>query len=236
MKLNRDIIIAFLSETSKLIRLALLIIVLVAIIFSLRSCSGSYGSITEGIEQTLNKWFGNAPDTLQYKAHSIEVLRIDGKSEVFLCSAEMQDFAIERQTQTKKFAGIKTSSQQRQLMVIERQNCHYILPLDSVQYIKADDEKTIYVKLPPLKYQAATTGEKVIIDNENFWRKFDHTPIAKRARKQIKDKFCTPANLKTAQTNASVIISKLVSELVDHNYKVVVENDIKKHLETKPKD
>lgn len=140
---------------------------------------------------------------------SIEAIRMRG--ELYVCSALMEDYAIQRATERDMLWVPKEHS----CVQTMRQKCSYKIDMDKVEYLPVDSTKTIYVKLPPVTYVASTQSTSFLSDDSNYWA--EHLPntngLKKKVEGQIRARFDTPDNRKKAERYAEEAIREVLKKL-----------------------
>ncbi len=204
--------------------LAIIIVAIIAVPIALWQFSGLVEDGKQLLKKGLELVTKDTGPRIEIESSMIQTLDVKDMSVLYVCSAYMEDFAVEQQ----KKGGISSffGNNDRKLIVIEKQECFYQIQLDSVKYIKNDDDNTVYVEIPEPEYVAFNKYEEVIADDNDFWRNFDHTPVGTRAKGKIRKSFCSEQNLNAAKQNAANSITKILEQMVGDNYKIVVVNSL----------
>ena len=140
---------------------------------------------------------------------SIEEIR--PKGEIYVCSAMIEDYTMQRVTEENLF----WADEEHSCVQTMTQKCSYKIDLDKVEYLPDDSTKTVYVKLPPLTYVATTQSTSFLSDDGNFWA--EHLPntnaLKRKVEGQIKQRFDTPSNRRKAERYAEDAISEVMRKL-----------------------
>lgn len=140
---------------------------------------------------------------------SIEEIRPRG--EIYVCSAMMEDFTLQRATERNFIM----PDEEHSCVQTMTQKCSYVIDLDKVEYEAVDSIKTIYVKLPDVEYVATTQSTSFLSDDGNYWA--EHLPntnaMKRKVEGQIKRRFDTPSNRRKAERFAEDAISEVLRKL-----------------------
>lgn len=140
---------------------------------------------------------------------SIEEIRPRG--EIYVCSAMMEDFTLQRATERNFIM----PDEEHSCVQTMTQKCSYKIDLDKVEYETVDSTKTLYVKLPDVEYVATTLSTSFLSDDGNYWA--EHLPntnaMKRKVEGQIKKRFDTPSNKRKAERYAEDAISEVMRKL-----------------------
>lgn len=140
---------------------------------------------------------------------SIEEIRPRG--EIYVCSAMMEDFTLQRATEQNFIM----PDEEHSCVQTMTQKCSYVIDLDKVEYEAVDSIKTIYVKLPDVEYVATTQSTSFLSDDGNYWA--EHLPntnaMKRKVEGQIKRRFDTPSNRRKAERFAEDAIREVLRKL-----------------------
>ena len=140
---------------------------------------------------------------------SIEEIRPRG--EIYVCSAMMEDYTIQRATERN----LIMPDEEHSCVQTMTQKCSYVIDLDKVEYEAVDSIKTIYVRLPDVEYVATTQSTSFLSDDGNYWA--EHLPntnaMKRKVEGQIKRRFDTPSNRRKAERFAEDAISEVMRKL-----------------------
>ncbi len=140
---------------------------------------------------------------------SIEEVRLRG--ELYVCSAMIEDYTMKRTTEENIF----WTDDEHSCVQTMTQKCSYKINMDKVEYMPVDSTKTIHVKLPPVEYVATTQSSSFLSDDSNFWA--EHLPntnaMKRKVEEQIKRRFDTAENRRTAERFAEDAISEVIGKL-----------------------
>ena len=155
---------------------------------------------------------------------SIEEVRPRG--EIYVCSAMIEDYTTKRATEHN----LILPNEEHSCVQTMRQKCSYKIDLDKVAYQRDDSLALVYVKLPPVEYVASTQSSTFLSDDSNYWA--EHLPntneMKKKVESQIKRRFDTPSNRRTAERYAEDAISQVMSQL---GYEVEFVRELKQKRE-----
>lgn len=140
---------------------------------------------------------------------SIEEVRLRG--ELYVCSAMIEDYTMKRTTEENIF----WTDDEHSCVQTMTQKCSYKINMGKVEYMPVDSTKTIHVKLPPVEYVATTQSSSFLSDDSNFWA--EHLPntnaMKRKVEEQIKRRFDTAENRRTAERFAEDAISEVIGKL-----------------------
>ena len=135
----------------------------------------------------------------------------DEHDEIYVCSAMMEDYTIQRATERN----LIMPDEEHSCVQTMTQKCSYVIDLDKVEYEAVDSIKTIYVKLPDVEYVATTQSTSFLSDDGNYWA--EHLPntnaMKRKVEGQIKRRFDTPSNRRKAERFAEDAISEVMRKL-----------------------
>lgn len=155
---------------------------------------------------------------------SIEEVRPRG--EIYVCSAMIEDYTTKRATEHN----LIMPNEEHSCVQTMRQKCSYKIELDKVAYQRNDSLSLVYVKLPPVEYVASTQSSTFLSDDSNYWA--EHLPntneMKKKVEAQIKRRFDTPSNRRTAERYAEDAISEVLCQL---GYEVEFVRELKQKRE-----
>lgn len=140
---------------------------------------------------------------------SIEEVRPRG--EIYVCSSIIEDYTIKRETERR----LLMPNVEHSCVQTMTQKCSYVIDLDKVEYMASDSSRTVWVKLPPLRYVASTQSTSFVSDDENYWSA--HIPntnaLKAKVEAQIKQRFDTPNNRRKAERYAEDAISEVLNKM-----------------------
>lgn len=165
-------------------------------------------------------------DTIILKPTPTEIYSIVKKQDLYVCNAIMEEYELENKTEGV-FLGLFPDKKHKRAVSV-RKKCAYKIELGSVKFRIIDLEKTIYVKMPNVVYESEEYVDRVrtLCDDPDFWENYDYNEAAKKALKNIDQKFDTEENRKKASLRAMTTIQYLVLAICSKNYKVEFVNDI----------
>lgn len=140
---------------------------------------------------------------------SIEAVRLRGS--VYVCSAMIEDYAVERAIEKNLF----WLDEEHSCVQTLKQKCSYRINLDKVEYRTNDSTKMVRVKLPAIEYVATTQSSSFLSDDSNYWaQRLPNTNGMKRkVEMQIRKRFDTSSNRRAAERYAEDAISEMLEKL-----------------------
>ena len=131
--------------------------------------------------------------------------------ELYVCSAMMEDYTIQRATERN----LLWADEEHSCVQTMTQKCSYKIDLEKVEDLASDSTKTVYVKLPAIEYVAMTQSSSFLSDDSNYWSEnLPNTNALKRkVEAQIKNRFDTASNRRKAERYAEDAISSVLGKL-----------------------
>lgn len=146
---------------------------------------------------------------IQESIATIQEIKLKG--EIYVCSAVIEDYVIERQKEKRMLLPDKEYSCIQTLT----QKCSYKINLSDVAYLANDSIKVVYIHVPRIEYVASTQSSSFISDDSQYWAK--HKPNTNKMKSDVEDqiraRFDTPDNRRKAESYAEEAISGMLAKL-----------------------
>lgn len=157
------------------------------------------------------KCYMDSMDAPKVQESIATIQEIKLKGEIYVCSAIVEDYVIERQKEKR----ILLSDKDHSCVQTLTQKCSYKINLSDVAYLANDSIKVVYVHMPKIEYVASTQSASFISDDSQWWAK--HMPntntMKRKVEKQIQLRFDTPNNRRKAERYAEDAVSGMLAKL-----------------------